>query len=125
VQAKALETLSKFVDKKYEPLFNKYVNDSSYSVAGSALEGLIKLQPEQAYDLANKYRNDARGKLSRVVATVIMKNHPTEDDFNMIFENYMSPITSEDEALAKFQGTFTFADYLSKLKDDKNVKKGV
>src|SRR6185312_7981142 len=29
VQAKALETLSKFVDKKYEPLFNKYVNDSS------------------------------------------------------------------------------------------------
>ena len=124
VQAKALEILTKFDDKKYEPLFNKYVNDSSYSVSGAALQGLIKLEPEQALNFANKYRNDAKGKLSNVVATVMMKN-PGEDDFDMILENYKSPITSEEEAIAKMRSTFTFANYLSKLKNDDNVRKGV
>jgi aminopeptidase N len=124
VQAKALEILTKFDDKKYEPLFNKYVNDSSYSVSGAALQGLIKLEPEQALNFANKYRNDAKGKLSNVVATVMMKN-PGEDDFDMILENYKSPITSEEEAIAKMRSTFTFANYLSKLKNGDNVRKGV
>ena len=124
VQAKALEILVKLNDKKYEALFTKYANDSSYSVSGAALDGLVKLNPEQAYTLAKKYSNNARGKLGEVVATVIMKN-PTEDDFDIILENYKSPITSQDEAMAKIRGTATFADYLSKLKNDENVRKGV
>ena len=124
VQAKALEILAKFLDKKYEPLFNKYVNDSSYSVAGAALDGLIKLNPDQAYTLARKYSSDAKGKLSEVVGSVIMQN-PGDGDFNLILDSYKSPITSEDEALGKLRNTFTFADYLSKLKNDEKIKKGV
>ncbi|MGH2564649.1 MAG: HEAT repeat domain-containing protein, partial [Ginsengibacter sp.] len=124
VQAKALEILVELNDKKYEPLFMKYVNDSSYSVSGAALDGITKLEPDQAYNLAKKYSHNAAGKLGEVVARVIMKN-PTEDDFDILLENYKSPITSQEEAMAKIRGTATFADYLSKLKNDENVKKGV
>ena len=62
----------KLNDKKYEPLFTKYVNDSSYSVSGAALDGLTKLEPEQAYTLAKKYSNDAKGKLGEVVTKTLM-----------------------------------------------------
>jgi aminopeptidase N len=111
-------------DKKYEPLFTKYVNDSSYSVSGTALDGLSKLEPAQAYSLAKKYGKDAKGKLGNVVADIVMKN-PTEDDFNIILKNYKNPVTTQDEAIAKIKGTTTFADYLSKLKNNENVRRGV
>ena len=124
VQAKALEILVKQNDKKYEPLFTKYVNDSSYSVSGAALDGLVKLEPSQAYTIAKKYSNNAKGKLGNVVAKAIMGN-ATEDDFNIILENYKNPPLSREEAEAKIEGTIAFANYLSKVKNGANVKKGV
>ena len=68
VQAKAIEILAKTKDTKYLPVFQKFVDDSSYSVAGASLEGLANLEPDQAYSLAKKYSNDALGKLGDVVA---------------------------------------------------------
>ncbi|HSV09882.1 MAG TPA: M1 family metallopeptidase, partial [Hanamia sp.] len=79
VQAKAIEILAKQADKKYQPLFEKYVTDSSYSVSGAALEGLANLEPEEAYMLAKKYSNDALGKLGNVVSDIIMKTASPED----------------------------------------------
>jgi aminopeptidase N len=119
-QAKALEILVKFNDKKYEPLFNKYVNDSSYSVAGAALDGLIKLEPGLAYSLAKKYAIDARGKLGSVVSKTLMTN-ATEDDFNTIFDYFKSIPFSHNN----IQETFSFANYLSKVKNAGQVKEGV
>jgi aminopeptidase N len=120
VQAKALELLAKLNDKKYEPLFNKYLNDSSYSVAGASLEGLVNLEPDQAYSLAKKYSSDARGKLATVVADVIMKN-PNEDDFPKLLRLYReAPMSS-----TKIQETFQFGRYLVQLKNPENVREGV
>jgi aminopeptidase N len=124
VQAKALEILVKQNDKKYEPLFTKYVDDSSYSVSGAALDGLVKLVPSQAYTIAKKYSNNAKGKLGNAVTKVIIGN-ATEDDFNIILENYKNPPLSQEEAQAKIEGTITFANYLSKVKNGAKVKKGV
>lgn len=120
VQAKALEILVKQNDKKYEPLFTKYVNDSSYSVSGAALDGLVKLEPSGAYSLAKKYSNNARGKLGNVVIKVIMEN-AAEDDFNIILENYKNSALTQ----SKVQATFTLANYLANVKNGANVKKGV
>ena len=120
VQAKALEILAKVNDKKYEPLFTKFVNDSSYSVAGAALEGLVKLQPTQAYDLAKKYSNDARGKLGSVVSKVIMQN-ATEGDFDFLLNHFKNEPFTE----TKIQSAMMFAGYLSRVKDAAQVKKGV
>ncbi len=120
VQAKALEILVKTNDKKYQPLFSKYVNDSSYSVSGAALDGLTKLEPAEAYNLARKYSNDAKGKLGDVVTKIIMDN-ASEDDFNFILDNFKNgPLTQ-----TKVQETMAFASYLAKVKNADDVKKGV
>ncbi|MEP6928079.1 MAG: M1 family metallopeptidase [Ginsengibacter sp.] len=120
VQAKALEILVKQNDKKYELLFTKYVNDSSYSVSGAAVDGLIKLDSSQAYTLAKKYSNDAKGKLGAVVSKVIMAN-ATEDDFNIVLDNYKTSPPSQ----TKVQGSIAFANYLTKIKNAASVKKGI
>ena len=120
VQAKAVEILAKLNDKKYQPLFTKYAGDSSYSVSGAALDGLVKLVPSEAYTLAKKYASNPKGKLGSVVTKVIMENG-TEDDFNIILENYKNSPASQ----TKIEETFAFANYLSNVKNGANVKKGV
>jgi aminopeptidase N len=120
VQAKALGVLVKLNDKKYLPLFTKYVNDSSYTVSGTALDGLIKLDPAQAYSLSKKYGTDARGKLAAVATKAIMAN-ATEDDFTAIYKDYREAPLSQ----AKIQQTITFGNYLTTIKNDDNVRKGV
>jgi aminopeptidase N len=120
VQAKALELLAKLPDTKYQPLFEKYINDSSYSVAGAALQGLTNLEPSQAYTLAKKYSNDALGKLGEVVAGIISKNG-SEDDFNLLLTQFKNEPFSEN----KIKSAFTFVRYLLKIKNTDNVRKGV
>ena len=117
---KQLSILAEVNDKKYLPLFTKYVNDSSYSVSGAALEGLSKLQPEQAYTLAKKYSSDAKGKLGSVVSKIIMEN-ATESDFDIIYNQYKNSPLSQ----SKVQESIAFGSYLSKIKDPAKVKKGV
>jgi aminopeptidase N len=120
VQAKALEILAKQNDKKYQPLFSKFVNDSSYSVSGAALQGLSSLEPTQSYTLAKKYSSDARGKLGTVVSEIIMAN-ATEEDFNFLLNQFKSSPLDEN----KIKGAISFGTYLSKVKNADNVKKGV
>jgi aminopeptidase N len=95
------------------------LNDSSYSVSGEALDGLGKLEPAQAYNLAKKYSKDARGKLGSVVTQTLMANG-TEDDFNTLLENYKNSPLSQ----AKIQETIAFGNYLAKVKNSDNVRKG-
>ena len=63
VQAKALEILVKQNDKKYEPLFTKYVNDSSYSVSGAALDGLVKLDTFRGLYTGKKIQRQCERKI--------------------------------------------------------------
>ncbi|HSN08100.1 MAG TPA: HEAT repeat domain-containing protein, partial [Hanamia sp.] len=120
VQAKAIEILAKMNDKKYQPLFEKFVNDSSYSVAGASLEGLAAFEPDQAYTLAKKYSNDALGKLGDVVSEIIIKNG-SADDYNFIYDHFKNlPLSQE-----KIKGAVIFAHYLAIIKDADKVKTGV
>ncbi len=120
VQATALEILAKTKDFKYLPLFQKYISDSSYSVAGASLEGLAVLESDQEYSLAKKYSNDALGKLGDVVASIIQKNGAPED-FNFLLEHFKNmPLSAE-----KIRSAPVFAKYLEKVKEKENVKKGV
>lgn len=120
VQAKAIEILAKLNDHKYQPLFSRFVTDSSYSVAGAALEGLTLLEPSQAYTLAKKYSSDARGKLGDVVFKVMMDN-AREEDFDYLLNYYKNAPLSQN----KIQATMSFAAYLGRVTDAGNVKKGV
>jgi len=120
VQAKAIEILAKMKDNKYKSLFEKYVNDSSYSVAGAALEGLAALQPEEAYTLAKKYSNDALGKLGEVVFAIIIKKG-TEADFDYLLNHFSNEPFSEE----KIKGAYIFARYLVTVKNADHLRKGV
>ncbi|MFZ1799969.1 MAG: M1 family metallopeptidase [Chitinophagaceae bacterium] len=119
-QSKAIEILANTGDAKYKPLYEKFVNDSSYSVSGTALEGLSKLDPANAYTMAKKYSSDARGKLSDVVTEVIMENGKPED-YDFISKGYGDMPPTQ----AKLQATPGFADYLATLTDDAKIKAGV
>ena len=120
VKAKSLEILVKQNDKKYLPLFTKYVNDSSYSVSGAALEGLTKLDPANAYSLAKKYSADAKGKLGSVISATMLVNG-TEEDYSIVFNQYKNAPPNEE----KIRLSNNFANFLIKVKDAGKVKRGV
>lgn len=120
VQAKAIEILAKLKDTKYQPIFEKHVSDSSYSLAGASLEGLANLNPDEAYTLAKKYSNDALGKLGEVVSDIIIAKG-SEDDFNFLSDHFDNEPPSEN----KIKTAFTFARYLTTIKNPYKVKKGV
>ncbi|MEO6870030.1 MAG: M1 family metallopeptidase [Ginsengibacter sp.] len=120
VQAAALSILAKTKDVQYKPIFEKLVNDSSYSVSGAALEGLANLDQSEVYNLAKKFSSDAKGKLGVVVSKIMYVN-ATEADFEELYNVYKNAAPSQ----AKIQESILFANYLTKVKSAANVKKGV
>ncbi len=83
-----IELLSFLKDKKYSSQFIKWIDDSSYSVAGAALQGLVMLDPENGYHLAKKHSNDAKGKLASIISQILMVRG-TESDLEKISELYI------------------------------------
>ena len=119
-KAAAIAYLAKTSNAKYKSLYEKNINDSSYSVAGAALEGLMGLEPAKAYELAKKYSSDSKGDLANVIGKIIMEQG-TEADFDLIATRYDKMPLSEEKVYA----TATFAAYLEKVGNIANVKKGI
>ena len=120
VQAEALTILAKTKDKKYLPLFSKFVNDSSYSVSGASLEGISSLDPAESFVLAKKFSNDAKGKLGAAVSKIMYEN-ATEADFEALYNIYKNSPPSQN----KIMSSIAFANFLAKVKNPGDVKKGV
>ncbi len=119
-KAAAISYLAKTSNVKYKALYEKNINDSSYSVAGAALEGIVGLEPVKAYELAKKYSTDAKGNLGDVVNDIIIKEG-TEADFDFIAKRFNEMPLSQE----KLQAVSTFAGYLEKVQNMANVKKGI
>ncbi len=119
-KAAAIKYLVKNGNAKFLSLFQANVTDSSYSVAGAALEGLAALDSSNAYTLAKKYGNDAKGALGTVVTKILIANG-TEDDFDFVAKNYNDAPPSFD----KLSMTKKFGDYLLKVNDISKLKKGI
>ena len=119
-KARAISMLAATKDPQYKSIFEKAVNDSSYTVAGAALEGLGNLDSANAYTLAKKYAADAKGDLADAVNEIIIA-HGSEDDYDMIAKAYEAlPLGQE-----KIQSTMSFCNYLSKLNDTQKIKDGI
>ncbi len=119
-RAAAINLLVKTGDKKYESVYQKAVNDSSYSVAGAALTGLSDLNANEAYSLAKKYSKDSRGALSNAVNNILIEKGD-ESDFDVIAKIYdETPVGQE-----KFISTDKFINYLNKVNDLSKVKTGI
>jgi aminopeptidase N len=119
-KAAAIGYLAKTSNAKYKSLYESNINDSSYSVAGAALQGLMDLEPAKAYELAKKYSKDAKGDLGDVVNETIIKEG-AEADFDFIAKRFEDMPLSQE----KLQAVGTFASYLEKVKNIANVKKGI
>ena len=119
-KAAAIAYLAKTSNAKYKALYEKNIDDSSYSVAGAALEGLIGLEPARAYELAKKYSKDAKGALGDIVNETIIKEG-TEADFDFITKRFDDMPLSQE----KLGAVATYAGYLEKVKNIANVKKGI
>ena len=119
-QAVAIGFLASLQDSKYQPLFNKYISDSSYSVAGAALGGLIGLNPAQAYELAKKYASDAKGALADAVINSLI-TEGRETDFDLIIDMYnAAPFGQEKIGMSAL-----LVDYLLKVNDSNRIKTGI
>ena len=69
-RAIAIDILAKKNGKPYEQLFAKSTTDSSYSVAGAALEALLTVNPAAAMAMENELKKDADGRLKTSLALI-------------------------------------------------------
>lgn len=119
-RAAAINFLGKAMDKKYQTLFESAISDSSYSVAGEALDALASLDPANAYSLAKKYIDGARGTLQNAIIDILIQQG-SEVDFDYILDAYdQAPLSQE-----KLMLNAKLASFLAKVNDINKVKNGI
>ena len=121
VRAAALTLLPAYNKPEYKQIFVQGLNDSSYSVAGSALEGLMKFDSVTAVATAKKLAaQPAKGKLVESITKVLIRSGD-EGSFDMIADAFNKMPLSQ----AKFNMLVPFSDLLGTIQNTENVKKGV
>ena len=121
VRAKAMERLADMRKNEYKDLFVANLRDSSYSVAGVALEGLAMLDSTAGLSETKKLMTQpSKGRLAGALMGVLM-DFGSENDFDFIADKYATQPLSQ----AKIEATVKFASYLGDVKSTEKVKKGV
>ena len=119
-KAAALTFLGSTGFSKYQALFMKNVEDSSYSVAGAALSGLVALDPANGYTLSKKYAADAKGTLGEAVLVSLI-GRGKEEDYDVISQLFNeTPFGQEKIGMA-----FGIVTYLTKINNTDNIKKSI
>lgn len=118
-RAAAIDVLNTTKLKKYEDLYVKSVQDSSYSVAGAALEALYTIDTAKALELLPQLNKDAKGRLKQAIDPLLYLVQ-TDADFNHIYRSYQAA-----DFETRLDGFDDFVNYLRNVKDVANFKKGV
>jgi aminopeptidase N len=117
-RANALGLLSNYDKPEYTALYKKMINDSSYSVAGAALEGLTKVDIEAARtEAARLVKSPAKGRLSDAIADVKAAN-PSDEDFDMVLKKFESMPLSQE----KFNAIETLCKYMANYHNTEKIK---
>jgi len=121
VRAKAIEILSQYKKEDYKSLFGKALKDSSYSVAGSALDALAKIDTVAAMQAAqNLSKFPSKGKLAEAISRIFIA-FGDENSFDFISDKFNKMPLSQ----AKFSQLQSLSAILGKVKNTIQVKKGV
>jgi aminopeptidase N len=121
VRAAALAGLGKYKNAKYRDLFIKSLNDSSYSIAGSALDALALIDSIAAIEKAKVLSVlKVKGNLSEAVNNVLF-TYSSENDFDSLSEKF-NRLPYGDEKLYTLH---SFAGYLRHIKGEENFRKGI
>ncbi len=121
----AINALAKTKDKKYMPLYLTAVKDSSYAVSASALEAIKMLDEDKAISLLPELQKDAKGALKNTLDEIEILTKG-DNDFDEMYHKYTDISNTEIRSLqAKFDRTFSFITYLTKVNNTANFKKGL
>jgi aminopeptidase N len=119
-KAEALKFLAAFGSAKYIPLFEKNINDSSYSVSAAALEGIAAIDGAKGVALAKKLSSDAKGALGITITDVLISKS-TEADFDYVAKMYGDAPPSQE----KMDMTALFCNFLGKINNSAKIKSGI
>jgi aminopeptidase N len=118
-RAAAIDALAGMRIKENKDFYLSATKDSSYSVAGAALEALLNIDEAKAIELLPELKKDAKDRLSNAIQLVEVLTR-SADDFDKVTKEFddLNPF----EKLNKYKNYLTF---LGKVEDIVNFKKGV
>jgi aminopeptidase N len=121
IRASAIQALGMYKKAAYRDLFRKSVDDSSYSVAGNALLALGSIDSTVALQKAKQLSSEkVKGALSRAITNTLY-NYAGESDFDSLAARFdKMPFGN-----SKFTIMQPFANYLKRVKNMENFKKGI
>jgi aminopeptidase N len=120
VQAEAIDFLAALEDPRYAEVFRQHLNDSSYSVAGSALSAMMSIDPKEATAFAVQHKSTpAKGALADAMTQALMETR-SASHYEYVMDYYGELEWYETAGVAQ-----ALAEYLATLKDDKLVMRGV
>jgi aminopeptidase N len=121
IRASAIQALGRYKKDTYKELFVKSTNDSSYSVAGYALLALGSIDSISALDRAKSLSSpDVKGVLSRAIDNTLYM-YAGESDFDSLAAQFdRLPVGNK-----KFNLLQPFSNYLKKIKNTDNFRKGI
>ena len=121
VRATALTILGSYGKEEYKDLFAKSVNDSSYSVAGAALDALMLVDSSAAIAEAKKIgASKVKGKLLEASTRVLMLAGDVT-----AFERVVKTFDDMPFSQSKFNLIQPLSQMLIKVDDTEKFKKGV
>jgi aminopeptidase N len=122
VREDAINVLSKINKPSFTPLYEKWVNDSSYTVAGAALAALEIVDSAKAIAIAKAFSKQTLKKRLNTVVTTILTKYGDEQMFDFVANTYAKLNIQSSE---KFEMTMPFAQLLIKTTDPVKFKKGI
>ena len=122
VREKAIDAIGELSKPIYRDQFITWTKDSSYLVAGAALDALEKVDSAAAIEIATKASKTILKKRLNTAVTKILSKYGDESNFDFIAAKYAGlPMQSEE----KFYMTTPFAELLIKTNDEAKFKKGI
>jgi aminopeptidase N len=120
VRAMAISLLGQYKQISLKPLFVKAISDSSYSVAGNALEALAKIDSVTAVIMAKLVSlQPARGELETAILD-IFSSYGDESTYHFIYNQFIHASTN-----TKFNTVESLSKIVAKSKNAEQVKQGV
>ncbi|MBA2250864.1 MAG: M1 family metallopeptidase [Chitinophagaceae bacterium] len=120
VRAGAIADLGFYKNQDFKPMFVKYVNDSSYTIAGNSLEALAKIDSVSALALAQSFSTrPAKGELLNAIVTLLSKEGD-EKNFRYIYDQFLQAGIN-----ARFNLLPAMGDALAREKNADDLKKQV
>ena len=121
VRSAAIGMLGPFGNPKYQAIFEKGVNDSSYSVAGASLDALLITDSSEAFKVARTLSaNPAKGRLQESINKTLLSSGD-ESVFDKIEKTFDEMPLSQ----SKFNLLRPLGDIVVKMNNTDKVKRGI